>query len=127
MWLPPVSGALVLPGLSIRVAVMLSSGVESVHHVEQGEFPGRGLRSMKVEVYFYGNLIHLAGGRVRTVWVEESAPRVSDLRAAIAREIPEIVPHLRQAAVGMGTELLSDDALLRPDAEISLLPPVSGG
>ena len=47
--------------------------------------------------------------------------------SAIAREIPEIAPHLRHAAVGMGTELLPDDALLRPDAEISLLPPVSGG
>ena len=82
---------------------------------------------MEVEVCFYGNLVHLVGGRVRTIRVEERAPRVSDLRSAIAREIPEIAPHLRHAAVGMGTELLPDDALLRPDAEISLLPPVSGG
>ena len=82
---------------------------------------------MEMKVCFYGNLVHLAGGRVRTIRVGERAPRVSDLRSAIAREIPEIAHHLRHAAVGMGTELLPDDALLRPDAEIFLLPPVSGG
>ncbi len=82
---------------------------------------------MEVEVCFYGNLIQLAGGRVRTVRVEGSSPRVSDLRAAIARDIPDVAPHLGHTAVGMGAELLGDDAPLQADAQISLLPPVSGG
>ena len=82
---------------------------------------------MEVEVCFYGSLAHLAGGRVRRVQVEGSAPTVSDLRAAIVVQLPAVARHLDHTAIGMGTELLSDDALLRPDAQISLLPPVSGG
>ncbi len=82
---------------------------------------------MEVEVCFYGNLIHLAGGRVRTIRVDGTSPTVSDLRAAIAQEIPDMASHLRHTAVGMDSELLSDDAPIREDAQIALLPPVSGG
>ena len=82
---------------------------------------------MDVEVCFYGNLAHLAGARVRIIRVEGSAPTVSDLREAVAREIPDVAQHLPHTAVGIDAELLSDDAPLRPDVQISLLPPVSGG
>lgn len=82
---------------------------------------------MDVEICFYGNLVGIAGGRNRTVRVDGDAPKVSDLRAAIRREIPAVAPHLEHTAVGMGTELLGDDAPLVAGAEISLLPPVSGG
>jgi MoaE-MoaD fusion protein len=82
---------------------------------------------MDVEVSFYGNLVRVAGARTRRVRVDGDAPTVSDLRAAIRREIPGVAPHLDHTAVGMGTELLPDDAPLVAGAEISLLPPVSGG
>jgi molybdopterin synthase catalytic subunit/molybdopterin converting factor small subunit len=82
---------------------------------------------MHIEVSFYGSLVRLAGGRTRTVQVEGEAPTVSDLRAALSREIPGIARHLPHVAVGMGTELLPDQAPLEPGAEVSLLPPVSGG
>ena len=82
---------------------------------------------MHIEVSFYGALVRLAGGRTRTVQVEGDAPTVSDLRAALSREIPGISRHLPHVAVGMGTELLTDQARLEPGVEVSLLPPVSGG
>jgi molybdopterin synthase catalytic subunit/molybdopterin converting factor small subunit len=82
---------------------------------------------MEVEVCFYGSLAHVAGGRIQTVWVEGSAPTVSDLREAIVGQMPDVERHLAHTAIGMGSELLSDDALLQPGAQISLLPPVSGG
>jgi molybdopterin synthase catalytic subunit/molybdopterin converting factor small subunit len=82
---------------------------------------------MHIEVSFYGSLVRLAGGRTRTVQVEGDSPTVSDLRAALSREIPGIARHLPHVAVGMGTELLPDQAPLEAGAEVSLLPPVSGG
>lgn len=82
---------------------------------------------MEVEVCFYGNLVRIAGARRTTVRVDGESPTVSDLRAAILRDIPLVEPHLGHTAVGMGTELLPDSAPLVPGAEISLLPPVSGG
>ncbi len=82
---------------------------------------------MEVKISFYGNLINLAGGRSHTLRVEGRPPTVADLRAAVARAFPEVAPHLEHTAVGMGTELFGDDAVLQADQEISLLPPVSGG
>jgi molybdopterin synthase catalytic subunit len=82
---------------------------------------------MHIEVSFYGNLVRLAGGRTRTIQVEGEAPTVSDLRAVLSREIPGLAGHLPHVAVGMGTELLPDGARLEAGAEVSLLPPVSGG
>jgi len=82
---------------------------------------------MHIEVSFYGSLVRLAGGRTRTVQVEGEAPTVSELRAVLAREIPGIARHLPHVAIGMGTELLPDQARLEAGAVVSLLPPVSGG
>jgi molybdopterin converting factor small subunit len=82
---------------------------------------------MEVEVTFYGALVQSAGARTRVVNVDGDSPTVRDLRAAVAREVPAVAEHLGQAAVGIGTELSPDDALLDPAEEISLLPPVSGG
>jgi molybdopterin synthase catalytic subunit len=82
---------------------------------------------MHIEVSFYGSLVRLAGGRTRTIQVEGEAPTVSDLRSVLSREIPGIAGHLPHVAVGMGTELLPDGARLVAGAEVSLLPPVSGG
>ncbi|MEX1258482.1 MAG: MoaD/ThiS family protein [Gemmatimonadota bacterium] len=82
---------------------------------------------MEVEVTFYGTLVQPAGGRKQTVRVPGDPPTVADLRAAIARALPAVAPQLHHAAVGMGPELFPDEAILRPDEEISILPPVSGG
>lgn len=82
---------------------------------------------MDVRVSFYGNLTRLAGGRTRTVRVGGSPPTVGDLRAAVARDLPELAPHLAHVAVGIGAEIFPDEAVLRTDTEVSLLPPVSGG
>ena len=85
------------------------------------------MASTEVTVCFYGTLARLAGGRQRTVTVTGDPPTVRDLRKAVARAMPDVAPHLAHTAVGMGAELFDDDAVLRLEGEISLLPPVSGG
>jgi len=82
---------------------------------------------MEAEVHFYGHLRHLAGGRVRVIFLPQSRPTVGDLRTAIAEAIPSIAPHLPQSSVGMGVDLFRDEAPIHHGVEISLLPPVSGG
>jgi len=82
---------------------------------------------MEIEVTLYGGMSAAAGSRRCRVQVDGDPPRVSDLREALARSFPLLAPHLGKAAVGIGVELAADDVLLEPGAEISLLPPVSGG
>ena len=55
------------------------------------------------------------------------APTVGDLLSALARahpEIRELLPHCR---VALDQEFADSDQPIRPDQEIALIPPVSGG
>jgi molybdopterin converting factor small subunit len=83
--------------------------------------------STRVTISLYGSLARLAGSRERELEIQGSTPTVADLRSAIAREIPELADHVSHLAVGIGTEVVKDNAPLDPSLEISLLPPVSGG
>jgi molybdopterin synthase catalytic subunit len=83
--------------------------------------------AIDIEVSFYGNLTRVVGARTRLIRVEGDPPTVGDLRDAVVREYPSLESQLAHVAIGMGSEIHADDAVLRPDAGISLLPPVSGG
>lgn len=83
-----------------------------------------------LEVSFYGSLRSLAGGRTRWIPVPGTsgrAPTAGELRAAVARELPQLAPHLDTVAVAAGIRLVPEDAPLDAGEEIALLPPVSGG
>lgn len=82
---------------------------------------------MNVDVSFFGALAGVAGGRTRTIELPEGGTTVGDLRHAVLAELPGLAPYMEQTAVGVGTELLDDDAPLPPGVPVSLLPPVSGG
>lgn len=82
---------------------------------------------MDVDVSFFGALRGVAGGRRRTISLPEGGATVSDLRRAVLAELPALEPYMEHTAVGVGTELLADDAWLDPGVSVSLLPPVSGG
>ena len=84
----------------------------------------------ELRVSFYGSLRSLAGTRTRSIRVPVSGdgrPTAGELRAQVARELPALEPHLATTAVAVGTRVVPDDTRLDPAAEISLLPPVSGG
>lgn len=55
------------------------------------------------------------------------ATSVGDLRRVLVERFPGLAPLGSRLAIAMDGELVRDDATLRPDAEIALLPPVSGG
>ncbi len=60
--------------------------------------------------------IELAGGS-----------RVSDLRAEIARRVPELAPLMKNVMIAVDEEYADDDVPVKPGARIAVIPPVSGG
>ncbi len=59
----------------------------------------------------------------------ELAPgaRVEDLKCALLVRYPALAALLPRIAVAVDGEIVSDDRELLEDAEVALLPPVSGG
>ncbi len=53
--------------------------------------------------------------------------RVSDLRAEIARRVPELAPLMKNVMIAVDEEYADDDAPVKPGARIAVIPPVSGG
>lgn len=53
--------------------------------------------------------------------------RVADLRERLNREYPKIVPLWPRLAVAIDGRVVATDACLKDEAEVALLPPVSGG
>ena len=52
---------------------------------------------------------------------------VSDLRQRLAQEFPALAALLQRSAIAVNDEFADDATPLPPDAEVALLPPVSGG
>ena len=55
------------------------------------------------------------------------ALRVKDLRAEIARRVPELAPLMKNVMIAVDEEYADDDAPVKPGARIAVIPPVSGG
>jgi molybdopterin converting factor small subunit len=53
--------------------------------------------------------------------------RVDDLKPALLARFPALAALLPRLAVAVDGEIASGDRELREDAEVALLPPVSGG
>lgn len=52
---------------------------------------------------------------------------VADLKVAIAREAPSLADLLPLAMIAVDSEYATDDRVVPPDAQIAMIPPVSGG
>lgn len=52
---------------------------------------------------------------------------VRDLRHALVEQHPPLADVLRHARLAVDNEYAADDQPLRPNAEIAVIPPVSGG
>lgn len=52
---------------------------------------------------------------------------IAEFRAAVAVQHPSLTPHLRHAVVSVNHQFAFEDDRLRPEDEVALFPPVSGG
>ena len=81
---------------------------------------------MTIRLLFFAQARERAGSGEATLELPEGS-RVADALERIRQRYPalaELMPHL---AVAMNQRLVSSEEAVAPDAEIALLPPVSGG
>jgi molybdopterin converting factor subunit 1 len=79
-----------------------------------------------VTVRLFARARDLAGADFVAVDVPDAAS-VADLRSALARRVPELEGFLARCAVAVNEEFADDHRVVPRDAEVALLPPVSGG
>ena len=79
-----------------------------------------------VQVRLFARARELAGSNVLAVPLKEGAT-VADLRRGLADVCPALAALLERSALAVNHEFASDGAALPADAEVALLPPVSGG
>ena len=81
---------------------------------------------MKIQVRFYSQLRDLAGTEEADVDLSNGAA-VSDILENIYATFPALRSHDNNILVGVGVEFVDRNYKLRPDDEISIMPPVQGG
>lgn len=81
---------------------------------------------MIVRVRLFARARDLAGADVLRVELPDGAT-VADLRRRIAADCPALSSLLERSALAVENEFAADSLVLSTDAEIALLPPVSGG
>lgn len=81
---------------------------------------------MKVHVRLFARARDLAGTDAVDVEVPGAAT-VADLRRRLAADCPKLAGLLARSAFAVNDEFAEDGLTLPLDAEIALLPPVSGG
>src|SRR5262249_357529 len=113
-------------------------------HAASGRVPGAGLRvdaghrppsrrtvarsdtAMKVTIRFFARAKDLAGADALTLDVPDDGEGGA-LRRVLAWRFPDMASLLTRSAFAVDNEFAEDTQRLRADAEIALLPPVSGG
>ena len=81
---------------------------------------------MRVRVLFFGVLKDLAGKPSDTLDLSTDAT-VRDLLTHFESKIPRLKSSLPALAIAVNREYVDVDTRLKPDDEVALLPPVSGG
>lgn len=81
---------------------------------------------MMVHVRLFARARDLAGSDALCVQLPEGAT-VADLRRRLATDCPALAPLLERSALAVENEFAEDTHVLSANAEVALLPPVSGG
>ena len=81
---------------------------------------------MKVTALFFAQVRERAGRASVELSLPEGS-RLADALAVLAREYPALAPLWPQLAVAVNGRLARPETPLEEDAELALLPPVSGG
>lgn len=78
-----------------------------------------------VRVRLFAGMAEAAGTRwLDVAWRDGT---VADLRVALARQCPAIVPLLARSAIAIDGRYAADGAALAAGADVAVIPPVSGG
>ena len=80
---------------------------------------------MNISLQPYGPLIEVLGPTPITL--ETSATTASELLAELQQRYPDLQPWKNRIACAIGDSLLAPNSPLHDQAEVALIPPVSGG
>lgn len=81
---------------------------------------------MKIQVRLFARARDLVGANTLELELADGAT-VGDLRQRLAETCPRLRSLLEHSALAVNDELARDSSWLPPQAEVALLPPVSGG
>jgi MoaE-MoaD fusion protein len=81
---------------------------------------------MRVQVLFFGILKDIVGKALDAIELPDDAS-VRDVLARYESQFPKLKESLPSLAVAVNQQYAGSDTKLRPDDEVALLPPVSGG
>ncbi len=81
---------------------------------------------MKLRVKMFAVARQLAGTAAADVEIAAGGT-VADLRAALARQFPDLGATLDGVVFAVNAEYAPDQTVLSPDDEVACIPPVSGG
>ena len=81
---------------------------------------------MIVTVRLFARAKDLAGREALQVELPDGAT-VAHLREAVGRAFPKLTQLLEHSAIAVANDFATDATALRPNQEIAILPPVSGG
>jgi molybdopterin converting factor small subunit len=81
---------------------------------------------MKVQVQFFSRLRDLAGRSKTELDVPDGA-QVTELLRLLYSQTPALREWDKSILVASGVEFVGRDYVLKPDDEISIMPPVQGG
>jgi molybdopterin synthase catalytic subunit len=81
---------------------------------------------MRVTVKLFAGARHTAGADAIQVELTEEAT-VGTLRVALADQHPQLASLVARSLLAVGEEYAGEETPLKADAEIALIPPVSGG
>ncbi|PHY01277.1 MAG: molybdopterin synthase sulfur carrier subunit [Planctomycetaceae bacterium] len=83
----------------------------------------RGNATLRISLF--AGMADLAG--CRAVEIEWAGGSVALLRSSLAAALPAIEPLLGRSAVAVGGVYATNEATVPCDAEVAIIPPVSGG
>jgi molybdopterin converting factor small subunit len=81
---------------------------------------------MKIRAQFYSHLRDVAGVPALDVDLPEQST-VADLLEQIYSKVPALRPHDKSILVGTGVDFVDRRYKVKPEEEISIMPPVQGG
>jgi len=81
---------------------------------------------MEIEVLFFAGIAEAIGKR-RTALTVEKGITVGEMIDRLCEQYPEAAPLIRRSVVSLNQEYASSEQTIRPEDEIALIPPVSGG
>jgi len=81
---------------------------------------------MILRVHLFARARDLAGASTLAIELPGDST-VGDLRRRLREQVPALAGLLERSAIAVDTEFAGDSHPLRPEAEVALLPPVSGG